>query len=40
MRSSATDNGQTCDTCGAATLEQKCKIRYSCNGYTGDCSDP
>lgn len=40
MRSSATNNGQTCDISGAVMLEQKCKIRCPNYGYTRDCSDP
>ena len=30
----------TCDICGSAMVEQKCKIRCLNCGYTRDCSDP
>ena len=30
----------TCDICGCAMIEQKCKIRCPNCGFTRDCSDP
>ncbi len=30
----------TCEICGCAMIEQKCKIRCLNCGFTRDCSDP